>query len=107
VLFNNPINKVYDVKNNKRRKQNKAWFEHAFNYAKSKSLNDYMALAYCSLSANELEDGNMARGLVLSNLAVSTSFASSNDSVKVLCALHLGNTYLIRGNAVVAFKAFQ
>jgi len=32
---------------------------------------------------------------------------SSNDSVKVLCALHLGNTYLIRGNAVMAFKAFN
>ena len=107
VLFNNPLNKSYILKNTKRQQQNRSWLLHALEYAKNNELNDYVSLAYCRLSAHEIEEGNMDKGLMMAHLAITTSFGSSKDSIKSLCALQLGNAYLKQGNALMAFKAFN
>ncbi|MBC7886318.1 MAG: tetratricopeptide repeat protein [Ferruginibacter sp.] len=104
VLFKNPVNRFYDLNNSR---QDKSRLQYALEYAKNNELNDYVSLAYCRISAYELAEGNMDKGLSIANLAITTSFASSNDSVKALCGLQLGYAYLLQGNALMAFKAFN
>ena len=105
VLFGAQQNSMYEVKRNNHYRKER--LQHALDFAKYKGLNDYAAIAYCRLSAYELDEGNMDKGLNLANLAITTSFASSNDSVRVLCALQMGQAYLAQGNALMAFKAFN
>lgn len=107
VLFTDCLNRVYSLKNIKRQQQNKAWLLHALDYAKNNELNDYVSLAYCRLSAYEIEEGNMDKGLMMAHLAITTSLGSASDSVKALCTLQLGNAYLKQGNALMAFKAYN
>ena len=107
VLFNNTANKIYDLKNNKRFKKDRSLLQRALEFAKNNELNDYVSLAYCCFSVYELDDGNMEKGLNFANLAITTSFSSTNDSVKALCALQVGNAYLMQGNALMAFKAYN
>ena len=107
VLFDNPQNAVFENKRTTRYQFNKARFQRALDYAKYHRLNDYAALAYCRLSKYELEEGNMSKGMTLANLAITTSFASLNDSVKAVCALQMGQAYLQQGDALMAFKAFN
>jgi len=105
VLFGTQENSMSDIKIHSQYQKER--FQHALDFAKYRGLNDYAALAYCKLSAYELDEGNIEKALSLANLAITTSFASANDSVKVLCTLQMGQTYLAQGNSLMAFKAFN
>jgi len=107
VLFHTPVDGVYNLKRSERQQHVRRWLTRALDYTRSNGLNDDMALAYCRISALELEEGNVDKGLMIANLAITTSFASVNDSVKAICALQLGNAYLARGNGLMSFKAFN
>lgn len=107
VIFNSQGNTFYDLKKNKTYDANRSRLQYALDYSKEHGLNDFIALVYCRMSKQEVEEGNINEGLNKANLAITTSFASANDSVKAICALQLGNAFLAQGNSLMAFRAFN
>ena len=89
-----------------RSKNTIVYIKRALEYAKANDLTDYVALAYSNLATINNSDGRLDEAFKNANLAFSTALNTDNDSVKVICAVQLGNTYQLRSDILMAFKTF-
>lgn len=106
ALFNNPCYKFIRTSTKYNSEQSLRYINRALKFSKNKALDDYTALAYSNLAAVYNSQGNTNQALLTANLALTTSINSANDSVKIICFLQLGNTYLQKSEIVMAFKMF-
>ena len=83
------------------------YINRALAYSKSAGLRDYMALAYSNLSVLYNTDGNSVEAFKNANLGFTTALGTDNDSVKVICAVLLGNVYLQQSDIITAFKTYS
>lgn len=78
----------------------------ALDFAKAKRNNEDVALAYKLLSAFYIAQGSFSEASRYANLAYTTALHTKNDSVKVICGLQLGYTFVQEMNVLMAFKTF-
>jgi tetratricopeptide (TPR) repeat protein len=81
-----------------------SYVRRALEYARSVDLPDYIAFALASISALNNEDGKLDEGFRNANQAYTTAINTTNDSAKIVCAIQLANTYLLRSDILMAFK---
>lgn len=89
-----------------RSKNTIVYINRALAYAKTAALRDYMALAYSNLGVLYNTDGNTEEAFRNANLGFTTALGTENDSVKVVCAVQLGNVYLHQSDILTAFKTY-
>lgn len=83
------------------------YIQRAMAYARARGLLDYTAMAYGSLSALHNSNGESDEALKFANQGFTTALGTANDSAKVICAIHLGNVYLLQSDLITAYKTFS
>ena len=84
-----------------------AYINRAFSYAKSLRNDAYVALGYRLLSVFYLGQGEFEQAFKNANQSYTTALNTKNDSVKVVCGLQLGATYLQQRDVLMAFKTYS
>jgi tetratricopeptide (TPR) repeat protein len=82
------------------------YINRALRYAQANGLTDYMALAWSQLAARNLAEGRLDEAFKNANLGFTTALNTENDSIKMICAVQLGNVYLQKSDMLMAFKTY-
>lgn len=89
-----------------RPKNTLSYIKRALEFARSNELPDYVALATANMAAINNADGKLDEGFRNASQAYTDALNTDNDSAKVVCAIQLGNTYLLRSDILMAFKVY-
>ena len=80
--------------------------QRALDYARLIGFEGHAALAYARLSELYSIQGKMDLAFQDASTAFTTALHTSNDSIKVICGLQLGDIYLQQGDILMAFKTY-
>lgn len=83
------------------------YINRALNFARANDVTSYTALGYSQLSAIDLLEGNTSAALSNADLGYTKSLNTSDDSIKITCAIQLGKVYQERSDAVRAYTIYS
>ena len=112
VLFGNAITNIASTKNvsSWRSKETldkaNAFIQKGLNYAKDIGSEVFTALSYIRLAELYRSMGLLEKAYYHASVGFSTAAALKNDSIKIMAAIEMGNVYLVRGEALLAYKSF-
>ena len=76
------------------------------NYARAIGDESYIALAYTRIAALYRKRGQLDNAYYNANTAFTSSLNIKDDSIKVVAAIELGDCYQVKGESLLAFKAY-
>ncbi|MGE5106016.1 MAG: hypothetical protein ACM3H8_00600 [Sphingobacteriales bacterium] len=76
-------------------------------YSKSIAREDYVTLSYIRISTLYRKRVDLDKAFYNANSAVISSQNINNDSIKILALIELGDTYLDKGESLLAFKNYS
>ncbi len=75
-------------------------------YSKNTGLEDYVTLSYIRLATLYRKKADLDKAFYNANIALTSSLNITNDSIKILAAIELGDTYQAKGESLLAFKTY-
>ena len=75
-------------------------------YSKTIGREDYVTLSYIRLATLYRKKGEIDKAFYNAQIALTSSLNINNDSVKILAAIELGDTYQAKGESLLAFKTY-
>jgi tetratricopeptide (TPR) repeat protein len=75
-------------------------------YSKTIGREDYVTLSYIRIATLYRKRAELDNAFYNANIALTSSLNISNDSIKILAAIELGNTYQAKGESLLAFKTY-
>lgn len=102
TLFGDAIVNIGKFAGNESFEKTLQFVRNGIDYARANNNYDYMVLGYLRLADLQREKGYLEKSLSNCNLAMSFLQNVRQDSVKCLAYIGIGNTYLARGEAVLA-----
>ncbi len=83
-----------------------SYLEKGRDYAKSLASDEWLALAYARIANLYRKWGQTDNAFNTANAAYTTALTSTNDSVKIITAIELGDAYQAKNDALPAFKLY-
>lgn len=84
----------------------KDYIDRAMAYAKAGNFTDYIAMASSNLASLNTANGAIDKAFKNASLGFTSALNTDNDSAKVVCAIELGNIYLLRSDVLTAYKTY-
>ncbi|HSU29327.1 MAG TPA: tetratricopeptide repeat protein [Chitinophagaceae bacterium] len=106
VLFGDAITNVNKWRSTETFNKALEFFKKGLEYSKAISREDYLALAYVRLATFYRISGKLEDAFYNANTAFTSSLNIDNDSIKIITAIELGDTYQARGESLLAYKAY-
>jgi len=75
-------------------------------YSKTIGREDYVTLSYIRIATLYRKRAELDKAFYNANIALTTSLNIKNDSIKILAAVELGDTYQAKGESLLAFKTY-
>lgn len=75
-------------------------------YSKKIGRQDYETLSYIRIAALYRKRAELDKAFYNANIALTTSLNIKNDSIRILAAIELGDTYQAKGESLLAFKTY-
>ena len=75
-------------------------------YSKTIGREDYVTLSYIRIATLYRKRAELDKAFYNANIALTTSLNIKNDSIKILAAIELGDTYQAKGESLLAFKTY-
>jgi hypothetical protein len=75
-------------------------------YSKSIGNEDYVTLSYIRIATLYRNRAELDSASYNANIALTTSLNTDNDSIKILAAIEMGDTYQAKGESLLAFKSY-
>jgi hypothetical protein len=75
-------------------------------YSKTIGREDYVTLSYIRIASLYRKRDELDKAFYNANIALTSSLNIKNDSIKILAAIELGNTYQAKGESLLAFKTY-
>jgi len=76
------------------------------NYSKTIGREDYVTLSYIRIATLYRKRAELDKAFYNANIALTSSLNIKNDSIKILAAIELGDTYQAKGESLLAFKTY-
>jgi len=106
ALFGNAITNISNWRSKETFDRAILFLNKGLDYAKSTGDEDYIALAYTRIAALYRKRGQLENSFTNANIAFTSSLNIRSDSIKILAAIELGDTYLAKGESLLAFKTY-
>lgn len=112
VLFGSSINNIIGTKNVNSWRNNssliraQAFIEKGLNYSKNIQREDFAVLSHVRLSQLFKSMGQYDKAFYHAGIASTMAGGVMSDSIKAVANIQLGDVYLARGEALLAFKNF-
>jgi hypothetical protein len=75
-------------------------------YSKTIGREDYVTLSYIRTATLYRKRAELDKAFYNANIALTSSLNIKNDSIKILAAIELGDTYQAKGESLLAFKTY-
>ena len=75
-------------------------------YSKTIGREDYVTLSYVRIATLYRKRAELDKAFYNANIALTSSLNINNDSIKILAAIELGDTYQAKGESLLAFKTY-
>lgn len=75
-------------------------------YSKMTGREDYVILSYIRIATLYRKKAELDKAFYNANIALTSSLNIKNDSIKILAAIELGDTYQAKGESLLAFKTY-
>ncbi|HEY5773826.1 MAG TPA: tetratricopeptide repeat protein [Chitinophagaceae bacterium] len=75
-------------------------------YSKITGREDYVILSYIRIATLYRKKAELDKAFYNANIALTSSLNIKNDSIKILAAIELGDTYQAKGESLLAFKTY-
>lgn len=105
-MFGNAITNVTKWRSTETFNKALEFFKKGLEYSKAISREDYLALAYTRLASFYRISEKLEDAFYNANTAFTSSLNIDNDSIKIVAAIELGDTYQVRGESLLAYKAY-
>ena len=76
-------------------------------YSKTIGREDYVILSYIRIATLYRKRAELDKAFYNANIALTSSLNIKNDSIKILAAIELGDTYQAKGESLLAFKTYS
>ena len=106
TLFGNAIANISNWRSKETFDRAITFLNKGLEYAKTTGNQDYIALAYARIAALYRKRGQLENSFYNANIAFTSSLNIESDSIKILAAIELGDTYLAKGETLLAFKTY-
>ena len=106
ALFGNAITNISNWRSKETFDRAILFLNKGLEYAKASGNEDYIALAYTRIAALYRKRGQLENSFTNANIAFTSSLNIKSDSIKILAAIELGDTYLAKGESLLAFKTY-
>ena len=106
ALFGNAITNISNWRSKETFDRAILFLNKGLEYAKSTGDEDHIALAYTRIAALYRKRGQLENSFTNANIAFTSSLNIKSDSIKILAAIELGDTYLAKGESLLAFKTY-
>jgi tetratricopeptide (TPR) repeat protein len=106
ALFGDAINNISNWRSKETFNRAILFLNKGLDYAKSTGNEDYIALAYTRIAALYRKRGQLENSFYNANIAFTSSLNIKSDSIKILATIELGDTYIAKGESLLAFKTY-
>ena len=106
TLFGTAITNISNWRSKETFDKALSFTQKSLEYAKAIGSEEYITLAYIRMASLYRKRGQLENSFNHANIAFTSSLNIKSDSIKILAALEMGDAYLAKGDALLAFKTY-